>query len=255
MPVKHQMVSLSDQTIALIFGSLLGDGSLRLHPGYQNARFSFRHSEKQQEYFYWKASLLAEISGEKAIFKQPSDGFSKLPKLRYQSLALPALTELYELTHDGKQLRIERRWLNRMTALSLAVWWCDDGSLIGSGKRGVFCTDGFDEESVKLLARYLQVKWGITTHVAAVNRKRNSRQDQYFRIWIRSSEELKKLLRIIAPYVPESMVYKVLVLYKDPQLQQRWISELSKLTTFSEAELTNAVLERKAQLGAFQKMI
>lgn len=252
MPTKHQLVSLSDQTVAVILGSLLGDGSLKLHHGYQNARFSFRHSIRQQEYFDWKVSLLSEISGNKAVFQQLADGFSRLAKLRYQSLALPALTELYKLTHNGNRFRIQRKWLNHMTALSLAIWWCDDGSLIGSGKRGVFCTDGFDETSVKLLARYLQVSWKITTHVAPVSRKRSGRQDHYFRIWIRSSEELKKLLRIIAPYIPKSMLYKVLVLYKDPKLQQRWISELTELTQFSEQEFTSVVLQRKAT-QAFRK--
>lgn len=257
MPTKHTMVSLSNQTFALILGSLLGDGSLKLHPGYVNARFSFRHSTKQQAYFEWKAKQCAEISSKRSIFVQTGDGgFSKLPKLRYQSLALPALTELYQLTHDKKQFRIQRRWLNRMSSLSLAIWWQDDGSLIGNGKRGVFCTDGFDEASVKLLARYLQVVWGVQTHVGPILRTWNGRQYPQYRLWIRSSEELKKFLRIIAPHiVAKDMLYKVLVLYKDPKLQQRWISELAALTSFSEAEITAEVDKRKQTLKAFQKKI
>lgn len=259
MPTKHEQVSLSDQTSALILGSLLGDGSLKLHPGYVNARFSFRHSSKQKNYFEWKARQCAEISGSKSVFAQTSDGgFSKLPKLRYQSVALPALTDLYQLIHDNKQFRIRRKWLNRMTSLSLAIWWLDDGSLIGNGKRGVFCTDGFDEKAVKLLARYLQVVWGINTRVAAISRVRSKthRRDYYFRIWIRSSEELKKLLRVIAPHiVVKDMLYKVLILYKDPELQQRWISELAALTSFTEAEITAEVTKRKQALKAFQKKI
>jgi predicted house-cleaning noncanonical NTP pyrophosphatase (MazG superfamily) len=47
----------------------------------------------------------------------------------------------------------------------------------------------------------------------------------------------------------------VLVLYKDPILQQRWISELASLTSFSEAELEAIVSVRKSKLGAFQKKI
>lgn len=257
MPTKHKAVSLSDQTFALVLGSLLGDGSLKLHTGYVNARFSFRHSTKQRAYFEWKARQCAEISGNRSVFAQTDDGgFSKLPKLRYQSQALPALTDLYQLTHDKKQFRIQRRWLNRMSSLSLAIWWQDDGSLIGNGKRGVFCTDGFSEESVKLLARYLQVSWGIQTHVAPILRTWNGRQYPQYRLWIRSSEELKKFLRIIAPHIEvKDMLYKVLVLYKDPELQQRWISELAGLTSFSEADITAEVLKRKQALKAFQKKI
>lgn len=256
MPTKHKMVTLSDQTLALIFGSLLGDGSLKLHKDYVNARFSFRHSLKQRNYFEWKVKQCGEISGDKAVFIQPADGFSKDQKLRYQSLALPALTEIYRLTHDSKQFRIRRTWLNRMDSLSLAIWWLDDGSIIANHRKGVFCTDGFDEDSVKLLARYLQVKWGIRTQVAPIHRVRNDKQYDQYRIWISSTEELKKLLRIIAPYVEvKDMLYKVLVLYKDPKLQQRWISEISALTSFSVEEITIETMKRKQSLKAFQKKI
>lgn len=256
MPKKNNMVSLSDRTFALILGSLLGDGSLRIHPGYANARFCFRHSAKHESYFNWKVAQVKEISSGKAVFRQKADGFSDNVKLRYQSQALPALTELYQLTHRGKTFRIRREWLNQMEDLSLAIWWLDDGSLISNTRKGVFCTDGFDEQSVKILAQYLKVVWGINTHIGVVQRKRAGRQDQYFRIWIRSGEELKKLLRAVAPHVHiRDMLYKVLILYKDPELQQRWISEIAKLTKFTEQEIAEVVEQRKLVLKAFQKKI
>lgn len=249
-------VSLSEQTIALILGSLLGDGSLKIHPGYSNARFSFRHSMKQQSYFDWKVDQLREISGNKSVFLQKPDGYSKSAKLRYKSIALPALTEIYDLTHKRKRFVIKRKWLNLMNDLSLAIWWLDDGSLVSNTRKGVICTDGFDEASVKLLAQYLKVVWNISTSVGTVKKKKDSLQDQYFRLWIRSGEELKKLLRIIAPHVHQmDMLYKLLILYKDSELQQRWISELVSLTEFSEEEITSLAEKRKTELKLFQKMI
>ncbi len=256
MPIKHEMVSLSDRTCALIFGSLLGDGSLKLHPGYANARFSFRHSIKQESYFQWKVGLCGEISSNSSVFIQLPDGFSKNFKLRYQSMALPSLTELYRLTHDKRKFKIRRKWLNRMTDLSLAIWWLDDGSLTANYRKGVFATDGFDVDSIKKLARYLQVVWKINTHVGAINRVREDRTYQQYRLWIMSTEELKKLLRIVAPHIEiKDMLYKVLILYKDPVLQQRWISELALLTQFTEEEITSEVIRRKQTLKAFQKKI
>lgn len=258
MPKKHNMVSLSDNTVALILGSLLGDGSLKVHKGYQNARFSFRHSLKQLDYFNSKVSQLEEISGEKSVFFQKPDGYSKNGKARYQSIALPSLTELYDLTHKSKHFVIRRKWLNRMSDLSIAIWWLDDGSLVVNTRKGVICTDGFDEKSVKVLARYLKVAWGINTHVGAVNvtGRRGSTHKICFRIWIRSTEELKKLLRIVAPHIQTlDMLYKVLILYKDSELQQRWISELMELTIFTEEEISSEIEKRKATLKAFQKKI
>ncbi len=247
-------MSLSDPVVQIVLGSLLGDGSLKIHRGYANARFSFRHSMAASDYFYWKADRLVEISSDSCRFVQANDGgFSSKEKLRYQSLALPQLTGLFELTSKQGRLSIRRKWLNRLGPLALCVWWLDDGSLVSNTRKGVFCTDGFDQRSVKRLAQYLSIRWSIQTHVAPVGRKRGSTQDQYWRLWIRSTEELKKFLRIILPYVQvESMLYKALILYSDPQLQQRWISEVVGLTNFSEQVVANAILQRKRMLKPYQ---
>lgn len=252
--MSKNLVSLSGRVQEIILGSLLGDGSLKIHPGYANARFSFRHSSVAREYFLWKASELREIASEQPIFVQSNDGgFSNNEKMRFQSMALPALTEIYELTHKQHQFRIRRKWLNQMSALSLAVWWLDDGSLISGTRKGVLCTDGFDHDSVKLLARYLQVEWNIQSNIGAVGRKRFGKQEQYRRLWIRSTEELKKFLRIILPHVAVGdMLYKVIILYSDPQLQQRWISEVSELSGFSIETIESVVEQRKKSLKPFR---
>ena len=242
---------LSDQCKALILGSVLGDGSLKLYQPYKNARFSFRHSVHQKEYFFWKADQLKEISGKSDHWLQKADGYGG-EKLRYQSLATEPLTELYRLTHEGGRLRIRRKWLNQLTPLSLAVWWLDDGSLIVNSRRGVFCTDPFTLEEQKLLQRYLQVVWDVHVHIAKTSRVYEGRRIEYYRLWLRSSEELQKLLRIILPHIKvASMLPKVLLLYKNSELQQRWISEVSILTGFSQALVEKYVREKKLKWKSF----
>ncbi|PIT90821.1 MAG: hypothetical protein COU22_00080 [Candidatus Komeilibacteria bacterium CG10_big_fil_rev_8_21_14_0_10_41_13] len=254
---NYNQVPLSDKTKEIILGSLLGDGSLKKHKGYKNARFSFKHSETQKEYFFWKVNQLKEIAANNSVFRQTNDGgYSKNQKLRFQSRALEALTELYDLTHKVKKFHIRRKWLNQMTPLSLAIWWQDDGSLISNTRKGVFCTDGFTQEQVKSLARYLEVEWDIKTHVASVSRSRDSKQEEYFRLWIRSTAELKKFLRLIMPHikVPE-MLLKVIILYNDHSLQQRWISEISQKTGFSKAIINKYVAEKQSKWQKYQKKI
>lgn len=224
---------LSDQCRAIIFGSLLGDGSLRIHKPYKNARFSFRHSVAQREYFDWKVNQLEEISSQHNVWEQSADGFGR-KKIRFQSLALESLTEIYRLTHKGNRLIVRRKWLNLLTPLSLAVWWLDDGSIIANGRKGVFCTDPIPLEEQKILAKYLQVVWGVNTKIGKTTRMRNGIQREYYRLWFHSVEEFKKFLTLILPHVKApSMLPKVIILYKDSQLQQRWISEVSRLTGFS----------------------
>ena len=244
---------LSKNCKELILGSLLGDGSLRIHEPYKNASFSFRHSVNQKEYFFWKAGQLKEISGESSVWQQKADGFGG-EKLRYQSLALEPLTELYQMTHKGNQLIIRRRWLNKLTPLSLAIWWLDDGSIIGNGRKGVFCTDPFSLEEQKILARYLNKVWGIKVAIGKITREGDGKIITYHRLWIRSSEELKKFLQIILPYIPvASILPKVLILYKDSQLQQRWISKLKNSTKFSLSEINKYLSEKKSKWKSFRE--
>ncbi len=244
---------LSDQCKEIILGSLLGDGSLKIHKPYKNARFSFRHSIHQKEYFFWKTRQLKEISGESNIWQQKADGFGG-EKLRYQSIALESLTELYRLTHKNNRLIIKRKWLNQLTPLSLAVWWLDDGSIISNGRKGVFCTDPFPLEEQMLLARYLLKVWGVKVAIGKIARERNNERKEYYRLWIRSSEMLKKFLRIILPYAQTaSILPKVLILYKDSQLQQRWISEVSQLTKISLEEVERQLLQKRNKWKNFRK--
>ena len=151
---------------------------------------------------------------------------------------------------------MKRRWLNQLTPLSLAVWWLDDGSLIGNGKRGVFCTDPFPLKDQKILAQYLQKVWKVKVAIAKIVRERDGVKREYYRLWIRSSEELKKFLRIILPYAPvASMLPKVILLYKDSQLQERWISEIIEKTSFSHGVIEKYLAEKKSRYKRFQKMI
>ena len=244
---------LSDQTKELILGSILGDGSLCVHKPYRNARFSFRHSVHQEEYFFWKMSQLKEISSEKCWWRQGKNGLGDA-MLRYQSLALPRLSELYGMTHERGKLTIRRKWLNTLTPLSLAVWWLDDGSIIANGRKGVFCTESFSYKEQKILARYLLTVWGVKVSIGKIVRLRSEVARTYYRLWFRSTQELKKFLLIILPFIKvPSVLPKVMLLYRDSKLQQRWISDVSRLTGFSESVIHRAVREKKAKWKAFRK--
>lgn len=244
---------LSDQCREIILGSLLGDGSLKIHQAYKNARFSFRHSVQQREYFFWKVFQLKEISSESCWWEQEKNGLGG-KMLRYQSNASEVLTELYQETHRKNRIEIRRRWLNQLTPRSLAVWWLDDGSLITNGRRGVLCTDPFTYEEHKILAQYLSKVWGVKTAIGKITRVREGKRYEYYRLWIRSSEELKKFLMIILPHVQvSSMLPKVLLLYRDSQLQQRWISEVSHATGFSDEVIKSYVAQKKAKWKMFRK--
>jgi hypothetical protein len=244
--------SLSRRCREIILGSLLGDGSLRLQKNYKNARFSFRHSIKQKEYFLWKAQELKEISGSQCVWLQKGrDGWGQ-DKLCYQSVAYEELTKIYLLTHSSDHLKIRRKWLNKLSPLSLCVWWLDAGSLVSDCRQGVLCTDRFTFKELLIVVRYFRKVWHINFHIGRVAQS-GARSHQY-RLWLRSSEELKKFLWIILPHfrVP-SMLPKVLILYKDPQLQERWISEVCQLSGMDRKVVESVVSRRKNELAYYRE--
>nr|YP_010448251.1 hypothetical protein NRL16_pgp038 [Symbiochloris sp. SG-2018]UTQ75732.1 hypothetical protein [Symbiochloris sp. SG-2018] len=235
--LNFNQILLSNSCKQVLLGALLGDGSLRVQKNYKNARFQMRHSIIQKTYFDWKVSQLNEIAITKAVALQGPDGFSTNKKLHFQSRALESLTTLYKITHHKNKLMIRRKWLNLMNPLALMVWWFDDGSLISGRRQGVICTDSFDINSVKILSRYLKVVWGIETRVRLKSKKI---PDQY-RLFLNTSETIK-FLKIILPCIPKKeMLPKVLISYKDDNIQQRWISEIQKNVSF---EITCSDIEQ-----------
>jgi hypothetical protein len=98
---------VSQQTLSIILGSILGDGSLKKYKGYLNARLSIRQSIIQKEYFMFKVRSLSEISNPNSVILQQPTGYSK--KYLFQSASLPDLTEIYNYTYKNNNLVISRR--------------------------------------------------------------------------------------------------------------------------------------------------
>lgn len=251
---------LSCQTKAILLGSILGDGSLKIAKNSKNAQFQEKHSLKQKEYLMWKRNILSkELSASENDLIYSTDtapNGTSVHKIRYFSGKRQSLTHLHTLVHKNSingHYKIRRKWLNLMDAQALAVWWCDDGSLVANTRQGVFCTDGFSLQDVKILDRYMKKVWNIKTSVHPHGKLKKD-GTQGYRLWIRSREDLKKFLLIIIPFIPVySMLYKVLLLWKDPELQQRWISLVEEHSIFSKEQIMKKIEERKNSLKNFKE--
>lgn len=225
---RLSVISLSDQCKQVILGSLLGDGCLTIQKGYKNARMQIRHSIVQEDYIKWKFEMLSEIALKKLQYQKP-DGYSNNQKIGFMSKAMSQLTEINRICYKDNKLQIKRFWLNHLTELGLLIWWLDDGSLVRKGKGGVFCTDGFDLPAIKILHKYFKKVWKIDTKIGLLNRRGDGyTKDVYYRLYLNNTE-LRKLLHLIMPLMEvPAMVRKMCLRYKDPQFQQRWISEMKK---------------------------
>lgn len=232
-------ISLSQDTISIILGSILGNGSLKFYPNDLNARLNITHSIKQQSYFNYKVSALSQINRYNYVLQSISK-HNKNTQLNYISDSLPELTEIHNLTYKKNHINILRKWTNQLTPLALCVWWLDVGSIF-NGKQGVFCTDGYDLNSIKILKRTLEINWDIKTSINIVNKSYQDKVKQYYRIAI-DFENLEKFFKIILPYIPiEDMLYKGILIFKDKELQQRWISVTRSLIKSELREKLNQI--------------
>lgn len=227
---NYDKICLSENCKSVILGSILGNGSLKIDKCYKNTRLKIRHSETSVPYLEWKLSFLEELGG--SVVAQKSDGFSKNKKILYQSKVSESLTMLHKLTYANNNLCIKRSWLNRLTPLALAIWWLDDGSLISGRRRGVFCCEGFQKSDLLLIIRYFKIVLGIELRLGQITKSNSSKE--YFRLYLNTSE-LKKFLLLIAPHIQiKTMLYKIILFYKDESEQQRWTSAIKeKLPQFS----------------------
>lgn len=221
---------LEDQE-QVLFGTLLGDGSLKKQKNFKNARFQMKHSLKQKEWFDWKVKQLELLASFKCVFYQKEASSKTQPsklyeKLRFQTRALLYLTKVYDSIYTNNVLDFTKPWVHKLKPIALMVWWLDDGSIMKSKRRGKLATQGFTLDQNKQLQALFKKKWNIDVSICSNYSKKAKKSYNYLQF---NTSNLKKLLKLIMPYIPiKSMVYKTLIIYKDKKLQKDWISTMRK---------------------------
>jgi len=115
-----------------------------------------------------------------------------------------------------------------------------------------YFTNGFLNKDSKILENYLDVVWGIKTESQSIN-KYKADNNERFRLYMKTHQDLIKFLQIIIPYTPTlTMIKKVLLLYDDAELQQRWISEIVSKTNYTYEQIETICKERKSQLKKYK---
>jgi recombination protein RecA len=199
--VQHR---LSEFQWEVLLGALIGDGALFPNQNGLAARFRFGHGSKQTEYADWKGSLFANV--------QPTRTTNANGAVVYDLPPLAELAEVRDAVYIGGKKVISEDYLKRLTPLSLAIWYMDDGSLAlrakglqertrdGSG-RSEICVEAWDATSRRRLASYLADTWAITPKLIS----RGNKAVLQF-----PKDETAKLHALVAPFVHPSMQYKLL---------------------------------------------
>jgi hypothetical protein len=187
-------VSLAVSQKMILYGSLLGDGSIVKGKEDRNYRFSEAHSSKQKEYLLFKHEKLKPFSGKFIEYYGKYGG-----EVKFSSKAHPIFKEIRKMFYgsDGKKI-IKVTSLKKIThPLALAIWFGDDGNKEKDSYR--IATGSYSKKEVGRLIRWLKDYFGIKSYL--------HKHGIYWYLSIR--EDRAKFTRLIAPFVHNNIRYKL----------------------------------------------
>jgi recombination protein RecA len=207
--VEHR---LSDFQWEVVRGSLMGDGALsktkRSDVIDSGIRFRVGHGPKEARYLDWKASLFANVPMSRTT-SQKGDVFFDLTPL----VELAALRR--EMYRPAGRKELSWDFLKRLTPLSLAVWYMDDGHLddghldvrneARTSARIQICVQAMSPESRVRLRDHLRDTFDLDVQIRSV---RNNAIMVFSKV---AAEEFQEL---VASCIHPSMDYKLLPQYR-----------------------------------------
>lgn len=182
----------------IIAGSLLGDGSLTATGGGRLYRLQMVHSNKQHSYLQWKYERLSDM------VKTSPTYYAKTNSWRFRTLSFPEFTSLKDRFYDGLRKIVPTK-LNDIISnpLVLAIWYMDDGNIRREHGKVYGCmlnTQSFSFAENQRLAEFLYEKFSVKASL----QRNHGKYRLYF-----GADSWKRFYSLIAPYVIESMRYKL----------------------------------------------
>jgi len=210
----HVIAKWINKYRGFVYGAMLGDATITRRGAMATLRMV--QGVGQKEYLYWKYGLMRQIANEPTHFVSQAPWgvrdtwfFSASSSVEWQ--------RIWSIFHEGS-LKVQsgkrmvvpkivnRRILDEIDPLGLAIWFLDDGYLHRKHRWGWLCTLNFTRDENELMARWFKERYDIDVNVSKhVQRKILT----YWQLYI-TVKGMEKLQRIISPYVPACMMYKLL---------------------------------------------
>lgn len=208
-------VPLTELQKEIIYGSILGDGSMVLIKSNQLHSLRLGHSEKQLDYLLFKINLLGHLFQAKPS-KCEKIGLGNSPYYTAASISHGGLTSIYGIFYRNKQRFITYRTLDLLTPTSLLIWFLDDGCKIGRFNSCKISTNRYSFSEVKMMSNWFWKKFKIKTTVQQHKKKSLSNPLEiktYYNLYFlkESTDKFFKLLRTSPIYesLPDCMKYKL----------------------------------------------
>lgn len=193
---QHIAPEMNDDQYQVLLGSFLGDGHLSK---ISNNRYRLveQHGINQSEYCKWKASMFGVD-----VVHIDNNGYANKPAVRF-------CTKVFDLDMEIPKNKTNcPQWvIDDLDERGLAVWFMDDGHISKLKNSGNIAVCSFDEDSqIRLLSKLKS--WGIDCKRAFV-KCTDKRAPGYWIITL-SSSGCRAISNLIAPYIHETMKYKII---------------------------------------------
>jgi hypothetical protein len=187
---NSRLIKITSTQEQILRGSLLGDAYLG-----PEGVFDIQHGKKQFDYLLWLYRNLQPYFGEIRNTRACR---------RIRSCSHRLGTDLRQEYYVGNRKVVTRNILDKLTPLSLAVWFMDDGQVLPSGKQARIATYSFSAEENELICKYFSEVWEIDTKVSIYKGKDSEYPYVFF-----NKENTDKLISLISVHIPMCMRYKI----------------------------------------------
>ena len=194
-------LELTQNQLSLIIGSLLGDGTMRIGQGSINANFKVEHCLKQKDLVFAKYKVLKPwvFTEPKLSYRYNENGSKYKKSWWFRTVRHSKLTEIQKLFYfEGKKI-VPRNIGMFLNSSALAWWIMDDGSYSRSAID--ISTYSFTLKEIRKLLKIIKDKF-------STQGKFFKDRDKGYRTYF-SVSETQKLIKVIKPYIIDSMKYKI----------------------------------------------
>ena len=191
----------------LLISMLLGDGTIS-----NNNVFKLSHGYKQKEYLEWKINLLNEHGIKNNGLKEyvSTKGYNIGDVVYYTQLSIiPFVKLLRRIIYKPKKTYANRKILNRLNALGVAIWYMDDGHInirkTNNKIHGFYVKIAtcLSKENNQIIIDYFKEVWNVSFYQFKEGKEMYS--------LCCGTQEGIKFIEIVKPYIEScpSMMYKI----------------------------------------------
>jgi len=171
-------IKLTDRQHQIIVGNLLGDGSI-CKSG-KSAYFSISQNRAHKEYIDWLYEELLPFSRAVSETSNTDENGKEFYGNCLQTISTPEFLEYRNLFYPNDVKIVPKDISSRLTDLSLAIWYMDDGSTDKVFRTSCLCTQSFTEEDVNYLISVLDQKFNIKASLRYIKGKTEKQPVIYF---------------------------------------------------------------------------